>query len=392
MRRSAASNRGVSCAKRDAATPSGFGRRRICTIPQVALDLGDAPASAEGWVFSVQSEHPGEWISAIGRPPSPMSTIPAAGVAALGPQPILAGQRTRAEQLLVKVFVVVPLLALIAAVPLAWGWALGWADIGLALGFYVLSGLGVSVGFHRYFTHGAFKTSRPLRIALAVAGSLTFQGPVIDWVADHRRHHAFADTDGDPHSPWLFGTTPVAVAKGFWHAHLGWLFVGNRTNPVRFAPDLLADPDIRRVNDTFLWWAVASLVTPALLGGLISWSWWGAITALFWAGLVRIAVLHHVTFAINSICHMIGVRPFTTRDRSANFWPLAIVSFGESWHNLHHADPTCARHGVLRGQIDISARLIWSLEKLGWVSDVRWPTARRLARITRTPPYTHTST
>jgi stearoyl-CoA desaturase (Delta-9 desaturase) len=321
-----------------------------------------------------------------------MSTIPVAGVAAAGSQPILAGPCTRAEQLLVKIFVVVPLLALITAVPLAWGWGLGWADIGLALGLYILSGLGVSVGFHRYLTHGAFKTSRFLHIALAVAGSLTFQGPVIDWVADHRRHHAFADKHGDPHSPWLFGTSPVAVAKGFWHAHLGWLFDGNRTNPARFAPDLLADPDIRRINDTFVWWTVASLATPALLGGLISWSWSGAITALFWAGLVRIAVLHHVTFSINSICHMIGARPFTTRDRSANFWPLALVSFGESWHNLHHADPTCARHGVLRGQIDVSARLIWGLEKLGWVSDVRWPTPQRLARITRIPIDTHTST
>jgi stearoyl-CoA desaturase (delta-9 desaturase) len=231
-----------------------------------------------------------------------------------------------------------------------------------------------------------------LRIALAVAGSLAFQGPVIEWVANHRRHHAVADKDGDPHSPWLFGSTPAAVAKGFFHAHLGWLFNRYRTNAARFAPDLLADPEIRRVNDTFLWWATASLATPTLLGGLISWSWWGAVTALFWAGLVRIAVLHHVTFSINSICHMIGARPFTTRDRSTNFWPLAILSFGESWHNLHHANPTCARHGVLRGQVDISARLIWSFEKLGWVSDVRWPTPQQLARITRTPPRTDTST
>ncbi|MGH3672159.1 MAG: acyl-CoA desaturase [Pseudonocardiaceae bacterium] len=307
-----------------------------------------------------------------------------------GPQPILAGQRTPAEQLMVKIFVVLPMLALIAAVPLAWGWGLGWIELGLALGFYVLSGLGVSVGLHRYFTHGAFKTARSLRIALAAAGSLAFQGPVIEWVADHRRHHAFADKDGDPHSPWRFGRTPAAVAKGFWYAHLGWLFERDNTNAARFAPDLLSDPDIRRVNDTFLWWSVASLATPALLGGLISWSWWGVITGLFWAGLVRVAVLHHVTFSINSICHMIGARPFTTRDRSANFWPLAIVSFGESWHNLHHADPTCARHGGLPGQIDISARLIWILEKLGWVWDVRWPTPQRLARITRTPPSTGT--
>jgi stearoyl-CoA desaturase (Delta-9 desaturase) len=115
---------------------------------------------------------------------------------------------------------------------------------------------------------------------------------------------------------------------------------------------------------------------------LITWSWWGAVTAFFWATLVRVSFLHHVTWSINSICHMIGDRPFASRDKAANFWPLAILSMGESWHNSHHADPTCARHGVLRGQIDIAARVIWIFERLGWVSDVRWTNPTRLARIT----------
>jgi stearoyl-CoA desaturase (delta-9 desaturase) len=298
------------------------------------------------------------------------------------PQPVLDGQRTTTEHVLVQVFVVVPLLALLAAVPLAWGWGLSWTDVGLAVGFYLVSGLGVTVGYHRLFTHGAFRANRPLRIALAIAGSLAMEGPVIAWVADHRRHHAFADQDGDPHSPWRFGTSPAAVARGFVHAHVGWLFDRNRTNAARFAPDLTADPDIRRVSESFITWATVSLAAPMLLGGLITWSLWGAVTALFWAGLVRVAVLHHVTWSVNSICHMVGERPFAARDRSANFWPLAILSFGESWHNLHHADPTCARHGVLRGQLDISARLIRWFELAGWVSHVRWPTAQRLARIT----------
>jgi stearoyl-CoA desaturase (delta-9 desaturase) len=297
------------------------------------------------------------------------------------PQPLLDGRLTNTEHLLVQAFVVVPLLALLAAVPLAWGWGLSWTDIGLAVGWYMVSGLGVTVGFHRLFTHGAFRANRALRIALAIAGSLSMEGPVIDWVADHRRHHAFADRDGDPHSPWRFGTSAGAVARGFVHAHVGWLFDRNRTNAARFAPDLVADADIRRISDSFIVWATISIAAPAVLGGLITWSWWGALTALFWAGFVRVAVLHHVTWSVNSICHIIGARPFAARDRSANFWPLAILSFGESWHNLHHADPTCARHGVLRWQIDISARLIRWFEQLGWVWQVRWPTPERLARI-----------
>ncbi len=297
-------------------------------------------------------------------------------------RPLVEGRRTGGERLLIAVFVVVPLLALLVAVPLAWGWGLGWTDIGLAVFFYFFSGLGVTVGFHRHFTHRAFRAGRALRIGLAVAGSMAFQGPVIAWVADHRRHHSFTDKDGDPHSPWLFGTTPTAVGRGFVHAHLGWLFERDRTSAARFAPDLLADPDIRRVHRQFLGWSVLSLTAPAVLGGLISWSWWGAATAFFWAGLVRIAVLHHVTWSINSICHMIGTRPFRVRDRSTNVWPLAILSMGESWHNLHHADPTCARHGVLRGQLDMSAGVIRVFEQLGWAHDVRWPTARRLARLT----------
>ncbi|AOS61574.1 acyl-CoA desaturase [Actinoalloteichus hymeniacidonis] len=297
------------------------------------------------------------------------------------PKPVILGRRRDAAQIGVYVFVILPFLALIAAVPFAWGWGLSWLDIGLGAIFFVFSGLGITAGFHRYFTHGSFKANRPLRVGLAIAGSMALQGPVITWVADHRRHHAFSDKEGDPHSPWMFGTSPAALAKGFWHAHTGWLFERDLTNSQRFAPDLLADPDIARVQRQFGLWTVVSLVLPGVLGGLISWSIWGGITAFFWAGLVRVGLLHHVTWSVNSICHMVGERPFQARDKSANFWPLAILSFGESWHNLHHADPTCARHGVQRGQIDITARLIWMFEKFGWATKVRWPTTQRLARI-----------
>ncbi|GAA2638155.1 acyl-CoA desaturase [Dactylosporangium fulvum] len=284
-------------------------------------------------------------------------------------------------QVAVYAFVIVPFLALLAAVPVAWGRGLAWLDVVLAVSFYVVTCLGATVGFHRYFTHGAFKAHRWLRITLAVAGSLSVQGPILHWVADHRRHHAFSDQEGDPHSPWLFGTSPAALVRGFWHAHLGWVLNRDLTNQERFAPDLLADRDIRIVHRLFGPLTVVTLAAPALLGGLITWSWWGAATAFFWAGLVRVTALHHVTWSVNSVCHMIGDRPFAARDRSANFWPLALLSMGESWHNLHHADPTCARHGVLPGQIDVSARLIWLFEKAGWAWDVRWPTPKRLARI-----------
>jgi len=289
-------------------------------------------------------------------------------------------ERSVGQQVVLKLFLLIPFIALVAAIPLAFVWGLvTWLDLTLAAVLYTLATLGVTVGFHRYFTHGAFKANRALRVALAIAGSMAVQGSVIFWVASHRRHHAFSDREGDPHSPWLFGSSPKALVKGFWHAHMGWMFDRNVTNSRRFAPDLMQDKDIQWVSKLFGVWTAASLLLPAAIGGLVTWSWWGAVTAFFWAGLVRIAFLHHVTWSINSICHMVGKRPFASRDKAANFWPLAVLSMGESWHNSHHADPTCARHGVLRGQIDVSARVIWMFEKLGWARDVRWPRADRLA-------------
>jgi stearoyl-CoA desaturase (delta-9 desaturase) len=295
------------------------------------------------------------------------------------PKPLISHSRGTGEMLVLKTFLLVPFAALLVAVPLVWGWGMTWIDLALAAAFYVFATLGVTVGYHRYFTHSAFKASRPLRIALAVAGSMAVQGSVIFWVASHRRHHAFADREGDPHSPWLFGTSASALLRGFWHAHMGWMFSREVTNADRFAPDLVADGDLRVVNRYFWLWITLSLALPALLGGLLTWSWWGAVTAFFWAGLVRIAFLHHVSWSVNSICHLIGERPFASRDKAANFWPLAVLSMGESWHNSHHADPTCARHGVLRGQVDISARVIRTFEQLGWATDVRWPRADRIA-------------
>jgi len=296
-----------------------------------------------------------------------------------GPKPLVGQVKSGWEQAALYVFVAVPFLALLAAVPAAWGWGLSWRDAVLAVGFYLVSGLGVTVGFHRYLTHGSFKARRWLRVALAVAGSLAVEGSPTQWVADHRRHHAFSDREGDPHSPWRYGTTIGALAKGFFHAHIGWLFDVEQTNKARFAPDLVADRDIARVDRAFPALVLTSMLAPAVLGGLWSMSWTGALTAFFWASLVRVSLLHHVTWSINSVCHTIGERPFASRDKSANFWPLALLSFGESWHNLHHAEPTSARHGVLPGQLDPSARVIWVFERLGWAYAVRWMSPERVA-------------
>jgi stearoyl-CoA desaturase (delta-9 desaturase) len=207
---------------------------------------------------------------------------------------------------------------------------------------------------------------------------LAIEGPVIRWVADHRKHHKYSDRDGDPHSPWRYGETVPALVKGMFYAHMGWMFDIEQTNQRQYAPDLIKDPDIRAVSRAFPWLVAVSLLLPAVLGGLLSWSWQGALTGFFWGTLVRVGLLHHVTWSINSICHAVGERPFASRDKSGNVWWLAFLSMGESWHNLHHADPTCARHGVLKGQIDSSARLIWLFEKLGWARDVRWPSAERV--------------
>ncbi|HVA60975.1 MAG TPA: fatty acid desaturase [Mycobacteriales bacterium] len=321
---------------------------------------------------------PGGLGTALAAPPAarPAEQLPTASPIQFRPGTM---RRARIEQVILGLFIAIPLAAVVAAIPLAWGWGVDWHALVIGLVMYAISGHGVTVGFHRYFTHGSFKAKRALRVGLAIAGSLAIEGPVIRWVADHRRHHAFSDRDGDPHSPWRYGTSVPALTKGLLHAHIGWLFDVEQTNQDRFAPDLIADRDIRRVSRAFPQLAGVSLLVPPLIGGLWSLSWQGALTAFFWGSLVRVALLHHTTWSINSICHWIGERPFKSRDKAGNVWWLAVISMGESWHNLHHADPTCARHGVLRGQVDSSANVIKRFEQLGWAYDVRWPDPARLA-------------
>ena len=263
------------------------------------------------------------------------------------------------------------------------GLGLSWLDVGLAVGFYFFTLLGVTVGYHRYFTHGSFKAERPLRLG---AGGrrrrMAIQGPVVQWVADHRRHHAFSDREGDPHSPWRYGTDAARPARRACSTPT-WAGCSTAARPTPSAtpPTCSRTRGLVVTSRMFVVWAFLSLALPGVIGGLVTGSWAGAWSAFFWAGLVRVALLHHVTWSINSVCHVVGNRPFMSRgrDRATNFWPLAILSAGESWHNLHHADPTCARHGVLRGQIDMSARVIWVFEKLGWARSVKWPDPVRLA-------------
>jgi len=254
-----------------------------------------------------------------------------------------------------------------------------WFDVALAAVFVVVIGHAVTIGFHRLFTHRSFVAKRPLKIALAVLGTMSFQGSLIGWVADHRRHHRYCERDGDPHSPWARGTEPVRGWRGLWHAHLGWTFTNSSTSRRQFAPDLLADSDLVLIDRMCVPCAVLTLALPFTIGYLLSGTLAGAVGALVWAGVLRIGFTHNVTWSINSVCHRFGKRPFRSRDESRNVAALALVSLGESWHNTHHAFPRLARHGVDRGQLDSSAVLIRLFERLGWATDVQWPDPAQLA-------------
>ncbi|TAK69742.1 MAG: acyl-CoA desaturase [Actinomycetota bacterium] len=279
--------------------------------------------------------------------------------------------------------VLVPLIGLAAAVAFAWGSWVNPLDLGIAAVLYVATGLGVTVGFHRLFTHRSFTACPALRASLAILGSMAFQGELIGWVALHRRHHALADQPGDPHSPYEYGGSGLAPLRGLFHAHVGWLLRGEQADSERYAPDLLKDKDIRTISRLFVPLSVLSLALPFGLGWLFGDGIGSALTALLWGGLVRIALLQHVTWSVNSLCHVVGRRPFRTRghDRATNLRLLSVVSLGDSWHNAHHAFPGCARHGVDAGQADPSAALIKLFERCGWATDVRWPDASRLDRL-----------
>ena len=284
------------------------------------------------------------------------------------------------DRVILGVFVAIPLVALVVGAPIAF--VLGWVtvlDLVMLAIIYTVGVHGITIGYHRLFTHDAFRAGPRTRAALALAGSLAVEGRVVDWVADHRKHHQYSDVDGDPHSPWEFGPGTRGLTRGFIHAHVGWLFSYTGTDTSKYAPDLIADKAIDRISR---WWpavAVISMVVPTAIGFAVD-GWGGALRAFFWVTLVRVALVHHMTWSINSVCHVWGARPFATRDRSANVAWLAPVSGGEAWHNYHHADPSSARHGVLRWQLDTSAMVIRLMERAGLVTKVKWPSAERIAR------------
>jgi stearoyl-CoA desaturase (delta-9 desaturase) len=273
---------------------------------------------------------------------------------------------------------VAPLVTAVLVAVDAIGEPVPWRNLALLVGFYFVVMHGVTLGYHRLFTHRSFEARRPLKIVLAVLGSMSLQGSLIGWVADHRRHHRYTDRPGDPHSPISRDGKLVAGWRGLLHAHATWVYSNPVTPRAEFAPDLLADRDLVLIDRLFVPLSIATFALPFGIGYALTGTLGGALGGLVWGGVLRIALGHHFTWAINSICHRFGRRPFRTRDRSTNFAPLALLTGGEAWHNAHHAFPTLARHGVDRWQLDTSARLIRWFEQLGWATGVRWPTRRQL--------------
>jgi stearoyl-CoA desaturase (delta-9 desaturase) len=281
-----------------------------------------------------------------------------------------------------------PLVGLVAAIVLLWHRMVGPTQLVMLAVGYVLTGLGITVGFHRLFTHRSFQTYPAVRYAFAILGQLAIEGTVITWVADHRKHHQFSDQEGDPHSPHAgFGDGVKAALHGLWHAHTGWLFsLEGRAEQAKYAKDLLQDRGMRIIAKLFFPMIIASLLIPALIGWALIGGWYGFISGMIWGGAIRIFLLHHVTFSINSICHFWGRRRFRSEDESRNVWWLSWISFGESWHNNHHAFPTSAYHGLRPRELDPGAVAIWTLEKLGLAWQVvRIPPEKQSRKLVTTP-------
>jgi len=268
--------------------------------------------------------------------------------------------------------VTVPFLGFLASIVLLWGSYVTWRDVGILVVLYLLTCLGISMGFHRLLTHRAFETSRPVRYGLTALGSLAVEGSAVTWVADHRKHHNFADREGDPHSPHVGRGDGVREAlAGLWHAHVGWLWGEQaHADQQRYAKDLVADPGIMRLSRLFFPLVGLSLLLPFAAGYALGGTLGAGLQALFWGGLIRIFLLHHITWSVNSICHFVGRRRFRVKDESRNVWWLSLVSLGEAWHHNHHAFPSSAKHGLRRWEIDVTGSLITLLERLGLVWNV----------------------
>lgn len=248
-------------------------------------------------------------------------------------------------------------------------------SLSIFLLMYGLCGLGITVGFHRYFAHRTFKTLRPVEIFLAIIGSMSAQGSVVAWVSVHRCHHQHSDEIGDPHSPHLHGDSVKGRWEGFWHSHLGWLLDDKLPNSMIFAKDIIQDPVMVKINRLYVFWIVLGILIPSFLEGILTWSWYGAFQGLIWGGIARLFFSFHGGYTINSIAHLFGERPFISKDQSRNNFWLALPTLGEGWHNNHHAFPNSARFGLRWWEIDLGYGFIWLLERFGLIWDIKVPSS-----------------
>ena len=281
-------------------------------------------------------------------------------------------------------FVIIPFIGVISAIILLWGHGIGVVEVSLLCGMFAVTAIGVEVGFHRFLTHRAFETGPTVRALLAIFGSMAAQGSPIYWAAIHRRHHQHSDQPGDPHSPHLHGTGIRGVLWGFWHAHVGWLFEPETTDRMRLVPDLFRDKVVFKLSQFYLVWLVLGLLIPAILGGILARTWTGVFYGFLWGGLVRIFLLQHTIWSTNSICHLYGSRPFECHDKSTNNIWLSLISFGQSWHNNHHAFPSSAINKLRWWQIDLGGFTIRALEFLGLAWNIRIPPSQNTADTYRT--------
>lgn len=284
-------------------------------------------------------------------------------------------------QVLALLGVVLPLLGVIAAGILLWGLAFNWLYLWLLLGMYVITGLGITVGYHRYFTHRSFRTNALGTLWWGITGSMAAEGNIIEWVAHHRKHHQHSDAPDDPHSPHQHDGTAWGIVKGFWHAHTGWFLMrgpGDHADIDRYAPDLRDDKLISWTSRFEGLWLLLGLAIPAAIAGLVTQSWTGALLGGLWGGLVRLFLVHHITWSINSVCHIWGARPFESHDHSRNNVIFGLLGFGEGWHNNHHAFPSSARHGLSWWQFDSSYLVIKLMSFVGLAKDIKVPDKARI--------------
>ncbi|MEG5135847.1 MULTISPECIES: acyl-CoA desaturase [unclassified Microcoleus] len=280
----------------------------------------------------------------------------------------------------------IPLIGTVVAVASLWVSNITTVAVVLLVSMYALTTIGIEVGFHRYFSHSAFKANPAVRVMLAIFGSMAAQGPVIYWVSNHHRHHQYTDRPGDPHSPHLHAEKKFARLRGLWYAHLGWIFESEMSNPSLYTKDLMRDPTIAKINQFYLLWIILGLAIPAVIAGLATQTWIGAMQGFLWGGLARIFLCNQITYCVNSISHVYGNRPFESNDCSANNVWLALPTAGSTWHNNHHAFPYTAINSFEWWQIDLGGWVIRILEFCGLVSDVRMPTPEAIAAKKKKQP------